>query len=52
MVSCVSVGQTEVQMTLITDTGNQLLLLALGLVALVSEHLVLLLHLAVLLYVG
>jgi len=48
----VSVGQTEVEVTRITDTGDQLLLLTLGLVALVGEHLLLLLALAVLLYVG
>jgi len=49
MICCVSVGQAEVEVTAITDAGNQLLLLALGLVALVGEHLLLLLTLAVLL---
>lgn len=49
MVCCVSVGQAEVEVTSVTDAGNQLLLLALGLVALVGEHLLLLLVLAVLL---
>lgn len=52
MICSVPVGQTEVEVTRITDTGDQLLLLTLGLVALVSEHLLLLLALAVLLYVG
>jgi len=45
-------GQTKVEVTRITDTGDQLFLLTLRLVALVSENLLLLLALTVLLYVG
>lgn len=49
MICSVSMGQAEVEVTAVTDAGNQLLLLALGLVAFVGEHLLLLLALAVLL---
>ena len=49
MVSWVSVSQTEVQLAAVTDAGHQLLLLALGLVALVGEDLGLLPSLAVVL---
>ena len=49
MVSWVSVGQTEVQSAALADAGHQLLLLALGLVALVGEDLGLLPRLAVVL---
>merc|ERR1719186_1226850 len=52
MISRVSVCQAEVKPTAVTDAGNQLLLFALGLVAPVGEHLLLLLLLAVLLNVG
>ena len=51
MVSWVSVSQTEVQFAAVTDAGHQLLLLALGLVALVGEDLGLLPSLAVVLNV-
>ena len=49
MVSGMSVGQTEVQLAGITDDGNQLLLLTLGLVTSVREHRLLGSHLAVVL---
>ena len=49
MVSGMSVGQTEVQLAGITEDGNQLLLLTLGLVTSVREHRLLGSHLAVVL---
>ena len=49
MICRVSVGQTEVQFAAVTDARHQLLLLALGLVALVGEDLGLLPGLAVVL---
>jgi len=52
MICCVPVGKAEVEMTRITDARDQLLLLALRLVAFVGEHLLLFLALAVLLYMG
>merc|ERR1719333_2025579 len=52
MICSVPVGQTEIKVAGITDTGDQLFLLTLRLVALVGEDFLFLFALTVLLYVG